>query len=88
MTKTFYITDSRFKFIALILFLMWLGFMCFFFMKAEEITKDPCSICSKRMGENIICYTQSSNPISKTYYPNGSEKFEDNRLTNKFEFNP
>ncbi|HJX50108.1 MAG TPA: hypothetical protein VJ438_01465 [Candidatus Nanoarchaeia archaeon] len=54
---------------------MWLGLMFFFYLKADEVTKDPCSICSKKIGENIICKTQSLNPITKTYYPNFSIEY-------------
>jgi len=67
--RKFWITDNRFKYIGLLLFLMFLVFMLFFYLKADEITKDPCSICSKRMGEKVFCSTQSA---VKIYYPNGS----------------
>jgi hypothetical protein len=62
----------RFYIIITILFIMWLGVMLFLYLKADEVTKDPCSICSKRMGENVICYTQGTTQLKRTYYPNNS----------------
>ena len=72
MAKEYWITNSRFKYIGLLLMIIWLGFMVFFFMKAEEITKDPCLICSKKMGEEVICSTGTSIIVKRIYYPNGS----------------
>ena len=72
MTKKYWIADNRFKYMGLILLIMWAGFMLFFYLKADEITKDPCSICAKQMGSNVFCTTQSLLPVTRTYYPNGS----------------
>jgi len=72
MVKEYWITNSRFKLIVIILVLMWIGIMVFFYLKSDEITKDPCSICSKKMGEEVICYTQGSIQLKRTYYLNGS----------------
>ena len=66
----FNIDKDRFIIVAIILFLMWCGFMLFLYMKADEITKDPCSICAKRMGEKVRCTIQGFTPISRDYYPN------------------
>jgi len=71
--KEFWITNSRFKFIALLLIIIWLGFMTLFYFKADEITKDPCSICAERMGEQVVCTTNAEFvPVSRIYYPNGT----------------
>lgn len=71
--KDFYFTNNRFKFIALILVIIWLGFMLFFFLKAEEITKDPCSICAKRLGESVTCTTPNAVLLyKKVFYVNGT----------------
>lgn len=73
MTKTFWVSDSRLKFICIILFLIWVGFIVFFYMKADEITRDPCSICAERMGVNVLCTTLDSPvPAKRVYYPNGT----------------
>lgn len=71
-TKEFWITNSRFKFIAVVLFLIFLILISFLYLKAEEVTKDPCSICAKRMGEKVLCTTGTVNPITRTYFPNGN----------------
>ena len=41
-------------------------------LKADEVTKDPCSICAERLGELIICRTTFGDaiPVSRYYYPN------------------
>ncbi len=72
MTKTFWITDSRFKLIAILLMIIFLIFMAFFYLKADEITRDPCSICSERMGDKVMCTTIGYKPITRTYSPDGS----------------
>jgi len=63
--KEFYVTNNRFKFIALILFLMFLVFMLVIFLKGDEISKSPCSICAKQQGENVICYVGD---MQRIYY--------------------
>ena len=68
--KAFRITDDRFKYIGLILFLMFIAFLVFFYIKADEITKSPCSVCAKMMGEKVTCTMQGFIPISKSFYPN------------------
>ncbi len=72
MTKTFWITDSRFKFIAIILLIMFMVFMALIYSKADEVTRDPCSICSERMGQEVMCTTIGYQPITRTYFPDGS----------------
>ena len=66
----FKIPKDRFIIIAVVLFLMWCGFMLFFYMKAEEITKDPCGICAKRMEEKVSCTIDGFRPITREFYPN------------------
>jgi len=71
--KTYWLDRHRFLAIAIILLIMWGGFMIFYYFKADEITKDPCSICSKYMGEQVVCTSYNSMvPIHRNYYPNGS----------------
>ena len=72
MTKTFWITDSRFKYIAIILLIIFMGFMGLIYSKADEITRDPCSICSERMGQEVMCTTTGYQSITRTYFPDGS----------------
>ena len=67
--KAFYFTDNRFKFIAIILLIMFLVFMLLLFLKADEISKSPCSICAEKMGSEITCY---SGTMQRIYYQNYS----------------
>jgi len=75
MAKEYWITNSRFKLIVIIMVLMWIGVMTLFYLKADEVTKDPCSICSKYMGEEVICTSMvlgNTVPARRIYYPNGT----------------
>ena len=67
--KEFYVTNNRFKFIALLLMIIFLIFMLVLFLKAEEISKDPCSICAERMGEEVTCYLGN---LHRIYSPDNS----------------
>lgn len=68
-TKTFWITDNRFKFIAAILLIIFLVFMALLYFKADEITRDPCSICAEKTGENVFC---SVGYQQRVYFPNNT----------------
>ena len=57
MSKEYWITNSRFKLIAIILFLMFLVFMALIFMRGTEIANDPCSLCAKKLAEDVTCST-------------------------------
>ena len=46
--------------------------MVLIYLKADEITKDPCSICSKQMGKAVFCTTQTAIAVTRTYLPNGT----------------
>ena len=70
--KDYWITNSRFKYVGMLLIVMWLFFMLFLYLKADEITKDPCTICAEYMGDKVTCFTGTTYPIERTYYPNGS----------------
>jgi hypothetical protein len=53
--KAYWITDNRFKYIGIIVLLIWILFLVFLYFKADEITKDPCNLCAKRLGKDITC---------------------------------
>ena len=74
--KEYWVTNSRFKYIGLLLLIIFLVFMFFLYMKADEITKDPCAICAEYMGDKVTCLIGTSYPVERIYYPNGS--MEDN----------
>ena len=83
MNKTYWVTNSRFKYISILLMILWIGFMTFFYLKTDEITKDPCTICAKRLGDKVVCTIgDTTNPISKTYYEDGSFFFVGNVFNN------
>ena len=65
--KEYWITSSRFKFIALILLIMFLVFMALLYLKTDELTKHPCQICSQKMGQDVIC---SIGYEQRTFLPN------------------
>ncbi len=73
MTKTFWITDSRFKLIVILLMVLFFTFMAFMFIEGEAIKKNPCNICAEKQGVNVICSLVGSfEPITRTFGVNGS----------------
>lgn len=64
------IPKDRFIIIAIVLFLMWLGFMIFFYLKADEITHSPCEVCAKKLGNDIFCTTGGVQLKEIIYHPN------------------
>ncbi len=58
------------------LMIIWGSVWVLFYLKADEVTKDPCGICAKRMGQNVQCtqYNQDDFriPATRIYYPNGT----------------
>jgi len=67
--------EKRFYLIMAFLFIMWLGIMTLFYLKADEVTKNPCSICAKKLQEEVICTAGDKGQIIKRiYYPNFSIK--------------
>lgn len=70
--KEYWITNSRFKLIVIILVLMWLGVMFLLYLKADEVTKDPCQICAKKMGQDVICRVGTAYFQERIYHPNYS----------------
>lgn len=73
----FSIPKDRFYIIAIVLFLMWVGLMVFFYLKTDEITKNPCQICSEKMGSEFYCIHSSGLFIQTVrFYPNGSYYYE------------
>ena len=66
----YYLSNKRFYILALVLFLMFFGIMLLFYLKADEVTKHPCQVCSKTMGEEIICTGSGLNKMQVTFYPN------------------
>jgi len=69
--KEYWITNSRFKLLVILLMIIWLGFMLFLYLKADEISNSPCEICAKKMDKDVNCYIEDSGMIlNRVYYPN------------------
>jgi len=68
----YWLSNKRFLVILIALMIIWAGVLALLFFKADEVTKDPCSICAKRQGTQVVCTTGGLIPVSRTYYPNGS----------------
>lgn len=63
--------------VSIVMLLVWVSLLAFFWIEAEAITKDPCSICAARQGEDIMCTIGGIEPLTKTYYPNMSVSVTD-----------
>lgn len=68
-----WLEEHRFVTLSLALIIIFLSIMAFLFVKADEITRDPCSICSEKHGSAVQCTVLKGIPVSKTYLPNGSD---------------
>lgn len=55
-----------------IILLIWASLWLLFYLKADEVTRDPCSICAEKMGDKVRCTTGDTYQSIRTYYPNGS----------------
>ena len=71
--KEYWVTNSRFKLITIIMIFMWLGVMTLLYLKADEVTNHPCNICADRHSSNIICYVSGQNleVLTRTFTPDG-----------------
>jgi len=68
----YWLTNKRFVIMVVIMVLMWAVIIGFFYLKADEVTKDPCGVCANQMGEDVVCSIAGTNPISRTYFSNWS----------------
>lgn len=59
-------------FIGAVVLIVWIVLIIFFVRYGESVQKDPCSICAKRMGDNVVCRTENTILVSRIYYPNGT----------------
>lgn len=57
------------KVVAVAMVIVWISLLGFFYLKADEITKDPCSICAEKYRFPVSCYVHEE---SITYHPNGT----------------
>jgi len=66
---------NNFIILAIVMLIIWASFLAFLWVKADEITKDPCSICANKTDTTVMCtkFALGSIPVNKFYYPNGTE---------------
>ena len=67
------IIDMKKFIIAIIVALIiWSSVFILLWKKGTALQTDPCSLCAEFMGENVFCTTQTTIPLTRAYYPNGS----------------
>lgn len=68
--------STRWTVIVLCLMFIWCSIVILFYLKADEVTRDPCSICAERMGNTVMCTQINTSfgitPATIYYYNNGS----------------
>lgn len=63
--------EHRFVTLSLVMLIVFLSIMSFLWLKANEITNHPCSICANKVDQTITCGFSEGGYISqKIYYPN------------------
>lgn len=63
--------------------IVWGSVFVLLYLKADEITKDPCEICARVMGEDVKCtLTTGYVPVNRIYYSNGTIVDEDVKIFN------
>lgn len=55
--------------VGIFLLIVWFSLFWFMVKYASELRVHPCSICARRMGEDVFCTTTGK---TRTYFPNGS----------------
>lgn len=64
--------DKKWIAIIIILVLIWGSFAWYFVSYGREVRKDPCLVCSERMGKEVVCTTGTIKQSQMIFYPNGS----------------
>lgn len=68
----FTFTKERLIIIGVVILIVWFSLLIFWYLKADEITKDPCNVCAKRFNKNVTCTLSGALPVQRTYLPNGT----------------
>jgi hypothetical protein len=58
--------------VGIFLLIVWGSIFFLLWNKADEVTKDPCSVCAERVGEKVTCTLPGIRPLFSNYYPNGT----------------
>lgn len=69
---SFRLNLKRWIILGVFMLIIWFSLLTFWWLKADEITNDPCSVCAERLGEKVICSTGDFIPITRVYYPNST----------------
>ena len=70
--------------VSIVMLIIWFSLLTFFFLKADEVTKDPCNICAENLGHEVICTVGTLVPITQIYYENGSISNNEEEASSKF----
>lgn len=62
----------RFAVFALFMLIVWGSIFSLLYLKADEITKNPCQVCAKKMGEKVSCVVGETYLTKRTFHPNFS----------------
>lgn len=68
----FWLDRNRFAVVIAVVLLIWGSMFTFLYLKYDEITKHPCTLCAEKVGNGILCTTQSLDAETKLFLPNGS----------------
>lgn len=58
--------------VGIFLLIIWASIWVLLYLKADEITKDPCTFCAESHGEEVVCSKGKTYITRRIYYPNGS----------------
>lgn len=66
----------KWSIVVICLMIIWGSIIALFYLKADEVTRDPCSVCAERMGKKVVCNQIDTGfftaPARIAFYPNGS----------------
>lgn len=55
----------------ILLLIIWGSFFTLLALKTDELTKDPCTLCAKKLGENVMCWSlDTRQPITEIFEAN------------------
>lgn len=74
--NSYLLSNRRFVIVVIVLLIIFFTFMTLFYLKGEELSRHPCSICAEVNGFPIMCYAPGLNPISQRFDPNGSVTYD------------
>lgn len=61
--------------VVICLMLMWFSIVALFYLKSDEVTKHPCNVCAKKLGDDVVCSYANPKTFefgSIIFSPNGS----------------